>query len=128
MLLAPEVGLIEGVTRIVLYIVDTPAGPEDTLADTEVNGVGVDSALAVAVGPLEPADVPPVAEAVLPLPEPVPLARPVILESVGTEDAVLPPIVAYALPSCKAKNGRATGDSLQQLTCCASALQHQSLL
>jgi len=33
-------------------------------------------------------------------------------------------MVAYALPSCSAKKGRGDGDSLQQFTFWASALQH----
>lgn len=104
-------------------MVATPADPEDTLADTETKGVGVAE---VALGLLEP-DEPPVSDAELPLPDPVPLARPVMPERVGTEDASLEPTVAYAVPSRRAKNGRGAGDSWQQSTCTASALQHQLL-
>jgi hypothetical protein len=62
----------------------------------------------------------------LPVPEAV--ARPVKEARVGALDAWFRPMVAYALPSWRWKKGRGTGDSWQQLTFTASALQQKSLL
>ena len=98
-------------------MVATPAEPEDTLAETEVKGLAVVETestvalpacelLADAVGAF---DDPAVSDGVLPLA--VPETRPVMPERVGTDCAWLLPIVAYACPSWRAKNGRGEGDS-----------------
>jgi hypothetical protein len=118
-------------------MVTTPALPVEKLVATELKGVGVvETESGVAVCEFESSVVDGAAEgrcadvcdAEFPPPEPLPLsARPVILAMLGTVVAVLPPIVAYAFPSCSAKKGRGDGDSLQQLTCWASALQHHWL-
>lgn len=56
------------------------------------------------------------------------VARPVTVEMVGFEEASFEPMVAYAVPSWRLKNGRGSGCSLQQSTLVASALQHHWLL
>ena len=56
-----------------------------------------------------------------------PSALPVMVARFGADEAVEVPMVAYALPSARAKKGRGAGDSAQQFTCWASALQHQLL-
>ena len=126
-LAAVAVGSAVGVMTEVLYTVLTPPASEVRLVSTDVNGAAeVPSAVAEREPAVEPPFDPDVSEGELPLP--VPLAKPVIDEIVGTLDAWLAPMVAYACPSWSAKNGRGAGDSLQQFTCWASALQHQSLL
>lgn len=112
-LLAAAVGFDGGVITVVTMMVATPAVPEETLVPTEVKGVA-DSAVTLcerdpAVGcVLEEAGAD-VCEGELPLP--VPEAKPVMPEIVGTADAWFEPMVAYGLPSCSAKNGRGLGDS-----------------
>ena len=49
-----------------------------------------------------------------PPPEPPLVAMPVILARSGASDAVFEPTVAYAFPSCSAKNGRGSGKPWQQ--------------
>lgn len=103
LLLAPALGSDVGVTTEVMKMVATPAEPEETLALTEVKGVGVaETESAVALGAREPAEdcaFEAVCEAEPPLPDPLPSAKPVMPEMVGTEEAVFEPMVAYAFPS-----------------------------
>jgi len=121
--------------------VTTPAGPEETLAETDMNGVAdVETEFSVAEGALEPAEEGGFAAAdngvfedagadvfgVEP-PPPEPDAKPVMLARSGAFIATWPPMVAYAEPSLSAKKGRGDGDSWQQFTCWASPLQHHWL-
>lgn len=93
-------GLADGVTRRVWLIVTTPAGPEEILVETEVKGLAEEvTAFGVALCALEPADDAAVVAAAAELPPPlplpaVPLAKPVMVEIVGTDEAVLVPTVA----------------------------------
>ena len=59
---------------------------------------------------------------------PLPEARPEMDDRVGALLAWFLPMVAYAFPSWSLKKGRGWGDSWQQSTWVASALQHQLLL
>jgi hypothetical protein len=121
------VGSGDGVVMMVFSTVTTPAGPDDTLVRTEVTGVAEDTARVGVEAPDAGADDAGalVFEGELPLPEAV--AKPVKDERVGALDAWFRPMVAYAFPSCSWKKGRGAGDSWQQLTCTASALQQKSL-
>jgi hypothetical protein len=56
--------------------------------------------------------------------DPPEVAMPVMEASIGACGASVAPTTAYTCPFRRLKKGRGTGDSLQQSTCCASALQH----
>lgn len=94
-----------GVLTIVISLVTTPAGPDETLLEIEVTGVGVAEARDVCAAFAEDArsgarldeDGAGVREGEPPLAEPD--ARPVKPETVGWDEAWFWPIVAYALPS-----------------------------
>lgn len=135
-----EVGV--GVITLVIGTLTTPVDPVERLIETEVKGVPVGAASSVAVASLEApdddepepeddaafvdcgAEVFDAEELSSSSSELLPLARPVNLARFGAVEAVMEPIVAYAAPSCRAKKGRGSGDSWQQSTCVASALQH----
>lgn len=120
-----------------------PVEPDDRLKKTEVNGVAEDFESANADESPEGGDDRvfevggedvgedgeedwgvDVGDVEIWSPDPLPLAWPVMLARFGAVDAVMEPMVAYAAGFCRAKKGRGDGDSWQQLTCTASALQH----
>lgn len=106
---------------------EVPAVPEEMVVERVVTGVGVAEESAELEGLSDDCgrseeEGGGVEEGRLPLP--LPVARPVMEARFGALEPVREPTVAYALPSWSAKNGRGSGDSLQQSTCCASALQH----
>jgi hypothetical protein len=93
---ALAVGSADGVITFVSTMVETPAGPEETLVTSEVIGEADEGGAEDEAGWLDEAGAL-VFEAELPLP--VPVAWPVKEASVGALDAWLRPIVAYGLPS-----------------------------
>lgn len=116
-------GLGVNVETTVEVKVLTPLLPEDTLVATDVTGVGV----GVVVGfvslddePFEDESGALVEEGDLPSSD----TNPVMLARFGALDAVDCPIIAYCWPSPREKNGRGSGDSLQQSTLVLSPSQH----
>jgi hypothetical protein len=90
------VGFADGVTVTTMLTVATPAGPEETLTATEVNGVGDADALvpaALAEGRSDDADGVRVFEGPEPA-VPEPSAKPVFCATDTTLDAWFLPIVA----------------------------------
>lgn len=123
--LVSAVGSGPWVITLVMVRVSTPAEPEVTLVWREVMTREGEADVA---GVLElAADVVGAEVRGAEVPLPVPDTRPVMVLRVGAADAMLPPIVAYARPSCRAKKGRGAGDSWQHFTWILSALQHQLL-
>lgn len=117
-----ESAVAEGVMMTVITAVDMPPAPEVTLVWIEVMGVTevVDDAV-LDVDEDERLDVDELTDAVA---LPVATAMPVNVERVGAVEAVLSPIVAYAFPLGKSKNGRTCGTPSQHFTMLLSPLQH----
>jgi hypothetical protein len=122
---AAEAGGVNVETRVE-RMVFVPSAPVETLDRVEVVGVGV----GVLDASLEPSFV---AEASDEEEEPGGLVdwgfspsdtRPVMVARLGGEPPDDCPTTAYCLPSPSEKNGRGSGDSLQQSTCVRSPSQH----